>query len=300
MKLWTMALNAYYARTTTQLAVFWLVVRTDGQEFGWVDHDEDLTIAAHTYRAAFGLRPSETQSTTDMQPGSVDVTAFLDVSTEEEIEGGIWDDATVLIFEAPWKPLPPSVLPTTVNILHQGTVGQITRRSGTFTAQLHGLLEQLDTVIGEVYTPTCPWQLGDSRCGVDLGPFTHTGTITHQSEGNDPRLAFADVDSDRPSGYYNEGRITFTSGRNTGRTGDIRAWDSVTFRMHRPMPFPVEVGDQYTAIRGDDKRIETCNDVFHNIHRFRGFPHIPGVDQVFNNPLAVPLFPEPPPEEEER
>lgn len=288
MKPWLEALRAHYVWTTTRLAMFWKVQRTDGQVFAWVDHDEDLAIAGITYRSRLGMLPTGTQTTMDLQPSTLDVTSFMDVSTEEELEAGIWDDAEVTIFEAPWDRLPTNIDPTTVNILLTGRLGQITRRSGIFVAQLHGLLEQLAVVIGEVYTITCPWRLGDSRCKADLTAHTHTGSITSVG-GDDPRFSMTDANSGQPAGYYNEGTLTFTSGRNVGRTGDIRHFGDVgDFVMHRPFPFPAEVGDTYSAVRGDDKTISTCRDVYNNLLHFRGFPAIPGQDQVLNNPMVLP------------
>ena len=48
-----------------------------------------------------------------------------------------------------------------------------------------------------------------------------------------------------------------------------------------PMPYTVQVGDGVTAIAGCDKTSETCKDKFSNLINFRGFPTIPGMDQLF-------------------
>jgi len=286
MKQWIDDLKRHYqAWTTTRLAQFWLATRSDGALFGWVDHDRDITVDGQLFRASLGFAPTATQTTTDMQPGTLDVTSFMDVTTEEEIEAGVWDEAEILVFEAPWDVPPGRIGNDTTNVLLRGRLGQITRKSGVFTAQLHSLLEQLDTRIGEVYTPTCPWRLGDERCQVDLTPFTHTGTVTNL--GADPRFNFVDDTMDpQDIAYFNEGTLTFLTGRNAGRTGDVRAYGEGNFTMHRPFPYKVELGDTFSAVRGDDKRLETCRDVFHNTIHFRGFPYIPGADQVLNNPAV--------------
>ena len=78
----------------------------------------------------------------------------------------------------------PTLDGTQANILTHGKLGQIVRQTGRFTAQLHGMTEQLDTAIGRMYLPGCPWRLGDSRCQVDLGPFTRTGTVTAVPDGD--------------------------------------------------------------------------------------------------------------------
>ena len=291
MKPWNAALRAHYQQTTTSLATFWRVTRRDGQVFGWVDHDQDLTIAGLTYSAAAGLMATATQTTSTLAPGTVDVTTFLTASDEQGIEAGLWDEAAVLIFEARWDVLPTAVTAEQVNILLAGTLGTLERQTGRVQAALHGQLEALDLHVGRVFGPTCPWRLGDSRCTVDVGPHTRTGTIT--GLGPDPRFHLFDHNQPEPDGFFNEGLITFTSGANQGIQMDIRDWQFTMFAFHRPLPFVCEIGDTYTAVRGDDKRFETCVGVFDNAKKFGGFPHLPGIDRVLENPLLKPAVPRP-------
>ena len=287
MKPWNDALQHHYRQTTTTLATSWRVQRRDGQTYGWVDHDRDMQVDGVTYRASAGLRASATQTTADLQPGTLDVAAFMDVSSEQDIEAGIWDEAQVTVFEARWDVPPTAVDATQCNILMHGRLGKIDRQTGTFTAQLHGLLEQLDTQIGRVFGPTCPWRLGDSRCQVDLGPWTRTGTVT--GLGTDPRYTFSDDGQGEADGFFAEGVVTFVTGANAGTRMDIRIWEPPWFTMHRPLPSPVEVGDTYSAVRGDDKTNHTCALVFNNFERFGGFIFLPGVDTVLRNPLVRPV-----------
>jgi uncharacterized phage protein (TIGR02218 family) len=149
------------------------------------------------------------------------------------------------------------------------------------------MTEQLDTAIGRMYLPGCPWRLGDSRCGIDLSVWTRTGTIT--GVGADPRYVFSDTGQGEEPGWFAEGTVTLTSGANSGRTMDIRLWEPPTFTMHRPLPYPVAIGDTYSAVTGDDKTFATCSDTkFSNQNRFGGFPMLPGVDAVMQNPLVQP------------
>lgn len=287
MKAWNDALKLLYAQTVTRFAQFWKVTRSDGQVFGFVDHDQDIVIAGLTYRAAEGLGTTAAQATADMQPSTMDVSAFLDVSTERELEAGIWDEAQVTAFEAPWDAPPTTIDEAQANILTHGRLGKLERQTGRFTAQLHGLTEQLDTSIGRLYLPGCPWRLGDSRCQVNLAEWTRTGTIT--SVYGDPRYTFSDTAQGEEAGWFAEGVITFTSGANVGRSMDIRLWEPPNFTMHRPLPYPVAVGDTYSAVTGDDKTFDTCGETkFNNKNRFGGFPFLPGPDAVLQNPLVIP------------
>jgi uncharacterized phage protein (TIGR02218 family) len=286
MKPWSTALQQHYAQTTTHLAMAWRVTRADGQVYGWVDHDRDLVIDGVRYVARSGLTASATQTTSDLQPATLDVTAFMDVSSEAEMEAGVWDEARVTVFETRWDVLPTAVDAAQVNLLLHGKLGQIERQSGVFTAGLHGLLEQLDTQLGRVFSATCPWRFGDSRCQVDLAPYTRTGAVT--SVGTDPRTTFDDGGQGEADGFFNEGVMTMTSGANDGESMDVRQWEGHTFRLHRPLPYPVAVGDTYSAVKGDDKRFPTCQS-FGNEDRFGGFYFVPGIDAVMRNPLTRPL-----------
>ena len=46
------------------------------------------------------------------------------------------------------------------------------------------------------------------------------------------------------------------------------------------MPYPIQVGDTFDILVGDDHMLTTCRDKFNNIVNFSGFWYIPGVDQM--------------------
>lgn len=53
-----------------------------------------------------------------------------------------------------------------------------------------------------------------------------------------------------------------------------------------PAPFKIQVGDEFKASEGCDKTFTTCKEKFNNYINFRGFPHIPGKDEI--NKYKVP------------
>jgi uncharacterized phage protein (TIGR02218 family) len=296
MKIWLAGLLAHFQLPTTKLAMFWRVERQDALVFGWTDHDRDISISSLLYRASEGLQVSTVQTTDGFSVSTMDVTAFLDVSTEAEIQAGIWDQSLVTLFETRWDTPPATLTVDAVNILRHGVLGRIDRQNLRFTAEVRGLGSRLDTRIGRVVTITCPWRLGDSVCLVNLAPFTHTGTVT--SVGVDPRSAFSASAQAQAAGYFNEGVITMTSGPNAGlgvlSTMDIRRWENREFLMHRPFPYSVGVGNTFSAVRGDDKLFATCRTVFGNVGKFGGMPYVPGIDKVLENTLLKrPLPPRP-------
>jgi hypothetical protein len=53
-----------------------------------------------------------------------------------------------------------------------------------------------------------------------------------------------------------------------------------------PALYPIQAGDTCTIRPGFDKSFGTCRAKFDNVVNFRGFPHVPGTDQVLSYPDA--------------
>jgi hypothetical protein len=82
-------------------------------------------------------------------------------------------------------------------------------------------------------------------------------------------------------GYFDFGILTFTSGENKGLSMEIKSYVTGVIELQLPMPFPIAIGDTYTAIAGCGKRFsQDCKQKFNNVINFRGEPNIPGLDKV--------------------
>ena len=90
------------------------------------------------------------------------------------------------------------------------------------------------------------------------------------------------------TGWYDGGELTWTSGANAGQTVAVRSWDAATstLTLFLPALYPIQVGDAFTIRPGCDKTFATCQAKFDNAINFRGFPHVPGNDQVLSYPDA--------------
>lgn len=281
------------AQDTTTIATAWRVIRRDGLIFGFTDHDEDAVIDGVIYYASDGLQSTSTTQTDTMQPGTLDCTVFMTVSTETEIRAGIWDDALVTVFEYDWSN-PPAAFGTDCLILRHGNIGTIKRQNNTMTAEIRGLAQRLARSIGRAYGPTCPWRhaiwngstyVSSTECGLVLTSFIHTGTVT-AVDSTYPKSIFT-VSVDQATSYFNEGLVTFTNGDNFGITREIRAYSADNeVRLYLPLGNDVTVGDAVSMVRGDDKTHLTCKNTFNNLVNFGGFPSIPGIANVYRNPLT--------------
>ena len=272
---------------TTTLATLWKVTRVDGAVYGFTDHNEDLTVSSVVYSASSGYTRSAIRSSLGLAADNMDVEGVLSSSTlnEDEIRAGLWDYATVDIYMVNWA----NVSMGTV-YMTRGRLGQIRTGRSTFTAELMGLSKHLQQAFGRLYTASCDADLGDTRCRVDLNGspgVTITGTVTSRSSNR----VFADTSLTQASGYFDGGKLTWTSGLNDGLSMEVktylRAGSPLTneIALQLPMRYTVAVADAYSMHAGCDKTFSVCNSRFSNTVNFQGFPHVPGVDRLLSGGL---------------
>lgn len=82
------------------------------------------------------------------------------------------------------------------------------------------------------------------------------------------------------SGYFDYGKVTMTSGLNTGITRDIKSYVPGQFILQDAFPYTVAPGDDYTIVAGCNKLLQTCIDKFDNRENHRGFPYLKGNDKL--------------------
>jgi hypothetical protein len=119
-----------------------------------------------------------------------------------------------------------------------------------------------------------------------LSDFHAGGSITNVSNNK----KFDDSVRSEATGFFDYGVITFRSGLNIGLSKEVKRYTNggspavKRFRLVAPMPFTVAVGDAYEVYQGCDKQMTTCRDTFSNMVNYRGFPYIPGIDQMLDYP----------------
>lgn len=274
MKSISPSLLAHIQGSSTTMAYCWKVTRTDGAVFGFTSTDSDLTISGILYKAKTGFTPSALQSNADLSVANLEVTGMLDddAITSEDIRAGKWDFATVEIFQVNYRDLSMGIMKEA-----KGKMGEITTTSLGFTAEVRGLAQQMQQTIGELYSATCRADFGDARCKFDLTTITVTGAVSSVISDR----SFIDTSRSEATDYFNHGKITFTSGLNTGLSMEIKSFGSDTFGLYLDMPYIIATGDTYGAYPGCQKRFaEDCRDRWSNVINFRGEPHVPGNDAL--------------------
>jgi uncharacterized phage protein (TIGR02218 family) len=271
MKSLTTALKAHYASGTTSLATCWKATLTNGTVYAATSLDRDVVFAGVTYQAASSYKPSNVDSSLDLNPDNLELDGYLSASfiTDTDIQAGLWDYAAIELFEINY--LDPSM---GRNLIRSGTLGQVKTGRQTFNTELRGLMQAYSRVIGRLTTQTCTADLGDARCTKLLGPFTFTGTVTSATANR----VIMDSGRTQPDKYFTGGKLTFTSGANNGLSMEVQSYSVGVLTLALSLPCTVAAGDTYSVIAGCTKRFsEDCVAKFANGVNFRGFPHVPGV-----------------------
>lgn len=273
------------AAETTSLATCWLLQRRDGAYYRYTDHDQAIDVVGQgapidgTYSTAVGYSAAQIESRGDLSVDEMSVGATLDDDglLEDELRAGLFDYAGVWLFLVDWSD--PSL---GIVKLRRGSLGEITLARGRFQAELRGLAQALQQTIGEAYSAACRADLGDARCGVDLGAITVSGTLTSATD----RSTVADTARTEPAGWFDNGVLTLESGANLGVSREIKTFDGTTFALHQALPWDAEAGDDYIAVSGCQKTLDDCAGKFDNVINFRGEPALPGQDEVLKIPDA--------------
>lgn len=126
-----------------------------------------------------------------------------------------------------------------------------------------------------LYQAGCLNNLADNACGVTLASFSSSKTTTSGSTNT-----LINVNISGAAGYYDQGKVRYTSGVNNGLQRGIRAVAYGTpgqILLVGPLPAPPAAGDTFVVSAGCDKSWAGTNGCpkFSNTARFRGFPFVP-------------------------
>ena len=286
MKAVSSELAAHLEGDVLTLATCWRLARSDGVVFRATDHDGDLAVEGEIYRARAGYSRTAVASEAGLAVGNVDLEGVLDDAglDADALRAGLYDGAEVRIFVVNWQDPSQGILR-----LRRGWLGEVMLSSeGQWRTELRGMSQVLAQRLIEPYTPDCRADLGDARCGVEIGDpqWTRPGLVTAPLDA----LSFtAAIDiTDKPDDWFAGGVIRFTSGQNSGRAIEVRGSDLATgdLVLSFPPPFPVGTGDAFEIYPGCDKRLSTCITRFDNVLNFRGDPFVPGADKLTETPNA--------------
>jgi uncharacterized phage protein (TIGR02218 family) len=268
---------------TTTLCRCWQLVRRDGRVMGFTDHDLDIAFGGVIFSAGTGLDPSMLQTSIGLAVDNAQAAGALsDASiSEADIRAGRYDSAEIDHWIVDWTD------PSRRVHMFRGQIGEIRRSDTHFEAELRGLADLLNVLVGRTIKRSCDRVLGDERCRVDLadGRYLFGTSVDVAGRGGNVTLA---EPGGFEAGWFSRGLVRWVDGRNEGLTSPIQedrlADGTRTIQLAAEPPFMPERGDRLDLVAGCDKQATTCRAKFDNFLNFRGFPHIPGEDWVLAYP----------------
>jgi uncharacterized phage protein (TIGR02218 family) len=272
-------LAAHLNSGATTLCRCWRLTRKDAVVQGFTDHDEDLVFGGTTFRAGTGFEGTELETRFGLNVTGTEIHGALAAESlnEADLAAGRYDSAKVELFLVNWSDVEQRIL------LRAGHLGEVRREGAAFAAEVRGIAHRLAEERGRIFAATCDADLGDARCGFDLGNplFAGEGVVVSVEGTSLLRVSGLDAFED---GWFTRGKLTFTSGANDTLAVEVKEHrfenGELRLSLWQAMPEAIAVGDQFTVTAGCDKRFETCQAKFANAVNFRGFPHMPGNDFV--------------------
>ena len=253
------------------IAYCWRIERTDGFTVGFTEHDCPLKINGTIYTPISSPLPNSTNSTFELNVDNAGVEGivFPGLVEQEELLAGKYDRAKVEVFLCNW------LSGNKLRTLHYGEIGQIEFNNRIYKAEVRGITQKLQQARVRRTVSQCPLVFGESgpnKCNKNLSGLTDSNSVTSVSSN-----AVFRINSGRPSGFYSEGKCTFTSGQNNGITMDIESSTGSTIFLWESAPFKIEPGDEIILTAGCAKTLEACKS-YDNIENFGADPFIPGTD----------------------
>lgn len=278
-------LQTHLETRETTLAWCWKITLSTGTIMGFTNHDRNLSVDGTTYEASTGFLGTEIESQLGMSVDNMDVYGAVDSVniSETDLAAGLYDNAAVEVLLVNWEDTAQFV------IMKKGNLGEVKRGTVMFQTEVRGISNELQNTKGRIYEYTCDALLGDGRCSKVVSGSTYTGTGIVASSNGYSSIVASGLDSYN-NGWFSRGKITFTSGNNSGISREIKAHFNtngvVTVSLWEQTPFEIEANNTFSIVAGCDKTFKTCKAKFSNEDNFRGFPHIPGSNTVISYALT--------------
>jgi uncharacterized phage protein (TIGR02218 family) len=279
-------------------ATLWRVERKDGLVLCFTDHDRTLLYESELYYPAGGFDASARQKRSALRERNLSLMGVISGSeiTAEDIKAGRYREARVKETLVDWMyPFAGSFFEAEYWIVEISWSGE------QWEAEMSGLTTWLRRDIGDVYSKTCRWRLGErygeeavAGCKVNLALMR--SELVTVAGISDPRTQFTmnltqakDVAGnpvDLVDGWYNYGKITWKTGANQNIVSEIKNQVGKVITLQLKTPFNIATGVRFDIEPGCDRLKGSCHEKFNNILNFGGFPFVPGTDAMLRTPRA--------------
>lgn len=270
------ALTAHIATRSHTLCYMLLLDLRDGTSIGVTSHDEDIDFdigdGVVTYLAGTGIFPSDIVLSAGLDTDNCEVTGPIDaIVTREMILGGRFDRARARLFRVNWKSLGSGAIKELA-----GNVSQARLEGGRFVAEIRSDMDRLNQIVGKLIVNNCDADYGDARCGDT--PTEVVGTVTAVTDAMRFSVSYS---GSYANNFFNLGTVTPLTGANAGGLEvEIFDWSVAgATELFTSLASDPVIGDTFTIRDGCAKSRAACM-AHDNIINFRGFPEVPGSDQI--------------------
>lgn len=280
MRTLSTGLTTHVAQPATTLARMLRLDLVDGTTLALTDHNKalsfDLGDGSASYLPDTGIIPSDLALSVGFTVDDMEIEGPInDTVTRTAVLGGRFDDAVVRLFVVNWRDLSLGAAK-----LLKGYVVQAAVEGDRFKLTVHSETTKFAQTIGRVISAYCDADFGDTRCGYTVTPLSATvSAVTSEREFT---VTFT---GSYANDYFNRGTVLFTSGTLSGtRKVEIDDWTSGgLIKLFAPLVELPTIGDTLEIRQGCAKTRAACL-AFNNVVNFRGFPDVPGSDQVLKYP----------------
>jgi uncharacterized phage protein (TIGR02218 family) len=270
-------------------SAFWLALQRDhvplaelieltapGATFRWTTANAPLQVGSFTYDPFPGASRDGAEESTDLGIGTIDFAVVNSGSLTSLMMAHQLDNAPLVVSR---------VLTNSPDLgrlyVFRGKLGDINYDRNVIAGQARNLFNGVN---GRwpyfTYQDTCVWKFGGTGCGVNINSYMFTSSISVTS--SNPLVLWGwGVSSRYTDAQLDRGRLTITSGVNSGQLRSIRGNKGDAVILSHALPYPVEACT-FQVYPGCRKRpAEDCQAKYNNINRFLGFPWIPRTEQAF-------------------
>jgi uncharacterized phage protein (TIGR02218 family) len=275
------SLKTHIAKASTSLCACLKITPTNGGAAAcYTTHSADITLGADTFRHSPGFIPSEVEfAVGGVSNLDLEIPFSANGITRAAWDAGIWKHATIDLVVVNFETL------TMGYYLFRFKLGAGKKKGERVLITGRGLHAAAQANIVSLTSPTCRYGLGDSRCTKSLAAYTQTAKAV-SAVTNQTTFRISGVSA--PTVRFDHGKITFTSGANSGLTREIKSYDAGTkeFVMKTPFPYTVAVADVCTVVEGCNKTLADCL-LFSNVINFGGEPYTPLPERAFRVPAVA-------------
>ncbi len=268
-------------RSHTRCSMMRLDLR-DGSSLGITDHNDDLDFnlgdGSITYQSGTGILPSDIVLQIGLDADNCEIRGPInDVVTLEAVLGGRFDRARVRLFQVNHRALANGAIS-----LLAGNIAEPRIEGGWFVFEIRSDFDRFNQVVGRTIVNNCDADYGDARCGAT--PESVVGTVTVVTDAMNFTVSYA---GSYANDYFDAGTVEALTGDLAGTLPvEVHSWTAAgVIELFAPLVEAPTIGDTFTVKRGCGKSRADCM-ARNNIVNFRGFPEVPGSDQVLR--AAVP------------